>query len=203
MAGKEFRICVGKDLDPLSQAVPIVRKRRRNIVLSFSHSSVTTARLKTYNVHLAIGIQQERDQMGRDRQGLPKNKRREGEKRERYRKTSLRSTADPELWRSDFRELPEVPIVIKKVILDARTKADSEPAKLYVREPNWRPLQPKTCDTAIPESAKTTTAGSDVVQSGRPIFDDFFQHLWPYIDNNTANVVFQMVKRLWLIRIDQ
>ncbi|GFW31909.1 hypothetical protein TNCV_5040781 [Trichonephila clavipes] len=50
---------------------------------------------------------------------------------------------------------------------------------------------------------KTATAGSDGVQSGRPIFDDFFQHLWPYIGNNTANVVFQMVKRLWLIRIDQ
>ncbi|GFX64421.1 hypothetical protein TNCV_4043131 [Trichonephila clavipes] len=49
---------------------------------------------------------------------------------------------------------------------------------------------------------KTATAGSDVVQSGRPIFDDFFQHLWPYI-GNTANVVFQMVKRLWLIHIDQ
>ncbi|GFW31105.1 uncharacterized protein TNCV_2576871 [Trichonephila clavipes] len=49
---------------------------------------------------------------------------------------------------------------------------------------------------------KTATAGSDVVQSGRPIFDDFFQHLWPYIGNNTANVVFQMVKRLWLIHID-
>ncbi|GFV74238.1 hypothetical protein TNCV_2312361 [Trichonephila clavipes] len=49
----------------------------------------------------------------------------------------------------------------------------------------------------------TATAGSDVVQSGRPIFDDFFQHLWPYIGNNTANVVFQMVERLWLIRIDQ
>ncbi|GFT28778.1 hypothetical protein TNCV_3585031 [Trichonephila clavipes] len=49
----------------------------------------------------------------------------------------------------------------------------------------------------------TATAGSDVVQSGRPIFDDFFQHLWPYIGNNTANVVFQMVKRLWLIPIDQ
>ncbi|GFW27999.1 hypothetical protein TNCV_768791 [Trichonephila clavipes] len=47
------------------------------------------------------------------------------------------------------------------------------------------------------------TAGSDVVQSGRSIFDDFFQHLWPYIGNNTANVFFQMVKRLWLIRIDQ
>ncbi|GFV21264.1 hypothetical protein TNCV_4323041 [Trichonephila clavipes] len=51
--------------------------------------------------------------------------------------------------------------------------------------------------------SRTATAGSDVVQSGRPIFDDFFQHLWPYIGNNTAKVVFQMVKRLWLIRIDQ
>ncbi|GFV38736.1 uncharacterized protein TNCV_4421041 [Trichonephila clavipes] len=50
---------------------------------------------------------------------------------------------------------------------------------------------------------RTDTAGSHVVQSGRPIFDDFFQHLWPYIGNNTVNVVFQMVKRLWLIRIDQ
>ncbi|GFW63778.1 uncharacterized protein TNCV_3743861 [Trichonephila clavipes] len=48
---------------------------------------------------------------------------------------------------------------------------------------------------------KTATAGWDVVQSGRPIFDDFFQHLWPYIGNNTANVVFQTVKRLWLIRM--
>ncbi|GFW90842.1 uncharacterized protein TNCV_2418361 [Trichonephila clavipes] len=44
---------------------------------------------------------------------------------------------------------------------------------------------------------RTATAGSNVVQSGRPIFDDFFQRLWPYIGNNTANVVFQMVKRLW------
>ncbi|GFT92668.1 adhesion G protein-coupled receptor B2 [Trichonephila clavipes] len=50
---------------------------------------------------------------------------------------------------------------------------------------------------------RTATVGSDGVQSGRPNFDDFFQHLWPYIGNNTANVVFQMVKRLWLIRIDQ
>ncbi|GFU89172.1 adhesion G protein-coupled receptor B2 [Trichonephila clavipes] len=49
----------------------------------------------------------------------------------------------------------------------------------------------------------TATAGSDVVQSGLPIFDDFFQHLWPCFGNNTANVVFRMVKRLWLIRIDQ
>ncbi|GFX12062.1 hypothetical protein TNCV_2998451 [Trichonephila clavipes] len=52
-------------------------------------------------------------------------------------------------------------------------------------------------------SDETATADSDVAQSGRPIFDDFFQHLWPYIGNNTAHVVFQMVKRLWLIRIDQ
>ncbi|GFW37385.1 hypothetical protein TNCV_859921 [Trichonephila clavipes] len=52
-------------------------------------------------------------------------------------------------------------------------------------------------------SLRTATAGSDVVQSGRPIFDDFFQHLWPYIGNNMANVAFEMVKRLWLIRIDQ
>ncbi|GFW71497.1 hypothetical protein TNCV_3460231 [Trichonephila clavipes] len=50
---------------------------------------------------------------------------------------------------------------------------------------------------------RTATAGSNVVQSGRPIFDDFSQHLWLYIGNNTANVVFQIVKRLWLIRIDQ
>ncbi|GFW73265.1 hypothetical protein TNCV_2799291 [Trichonephila clavipes] len=54
----------------------------------------------------------------------------------------------------------------------------------------------------IKRTKQTATAGSDVVQSGRPIFDDFFQHLWPYIGNNTANVV-QMVKHLWLIRIDQ
>ncbi|GFW60888.1 hypothetical protein TNCV_4870991 [Trichonephila clavipes] len=58
-------------------------------------------------------------------------------------------------------------------------------------------------DTVLQYLKRTATAGSDVVQSGRPIFDDFFQHLWPHIGNNTANVVFQMVKRLWLIRIDQ
>ncbi|GFU63494.1 uncharacterized protein TNCV_5047331 [Trichonephila clavipes] len=56
---------------------------------------------------------------------------------------------------------------------------------------------------ALPMKHMTATAGLDVIQSGRPIFDDFFQHLWPYIGNNAANVVFQMVKRLWLIRIDQ
>ncbi|GFW60766.1 hypothetical protein TNCV_571121 [Trichonephila clavipes] len=65
-----------------------------------------------------------------------------------------------------------------------------------------RNLEEKTFDNLRREK-QTATAGSDVVQSGRSIFDDFFQHLWPYIGNNTANVVFQMVKRLWLIRIDQ
>ncbi|GFW06997.1 hypothetical protein TNCV_3691931 [Trichonephila clavipes] len=57
--------------------------------------------------------------------------------------------------------------------------------------------------TAASSRELTATAGSDVVQCGHPIFDDFSQHLWPYIGNNTANVVYQMVKRLWLIRIDQ
>ncbi|GFV19011.1 retrovirus-related Pol polyprotein from transposon 412 [Trichonephila clavipes] len=66
------------------------------------------------------------------------------------------------------------------------------------------PTQPSTrSGLKVHLPTRTATAGSDVVPSGRPIFDDFFQHLWPYIGNNTANVVFQMVKRLWLIRIDQ
>ncbi|GFU20932.1 uncharacterized protein TNCV_3005061 [Trichonephila clavipes] len=59
------------------------------------------------------------------------------------------------------------------------------------------------CTSLVPKCHWTAKAGSDVVQSGRLIFDDFFPHMWPYIGNNTANVVFQMVKRLWLIRIDQ
>ncbi|GFV70655.1 uncharacterized protein TNCV_3842341 [Trichonephila clavipes] len=75
IAGKEFRNWVVKDLDPLSQAVPTVKKRRRNIVLSFSHDSVTTARLKSYNVHLDIGPQRARYQGSRDRQGRQNNKR--------------------------------------------------------------------------------------------------------------------------------
>ncbi|GFU87488.1 hypothetical protein TNCV_2446221 [Trichonephila clavipes] len=67
-----------------------------------------------------------------------------------------------------------------------------------------RTLIPVLTKLSLDDSTKwTATAGSDVVQSGRPIFDDFFQHLWQYIGNNTANVVFQMVKWLWLIRIDQ
>ncbi|GFT24557.1 uncharacterized protein TNCV_3253571 [Trichonephila clavipes] len=141
IAGKEFRNWVVKDLDPLSQAVPIVKKRRRNIVLSFAYDSVTIARLKTYklmdywstcfpqgssnsfheklggymssayllahsciiiklgvrinlktyNGYRAIGAQRERDQMGRDRQGWPKNKRSKkelgGERREVYKES--------------------------------------------------------------------------------------------------------------------
>ncbi|GFX85568.1 hypothetical protein TNCV_3717391 [Trichonephila clavipes] len=65
------------------------------------------------------------------------------------------------------------------------------------------PIKKNVVNPLISPLRRTATAGSDVVQSGRPIFDDFFQHLWPNIGNNTANVVFQMVKRLWLIRIDQ
>ncbi|GFU99263.1 uncharacterized protein TNCV_2739241 [Trichonephila clavipes] len=61
-------------------------------------------------------------------------------------------------------------------------------------------IKPIIAELSAPKLLKkcggTATAGSDVVQSGRPIFDDFFQHLWPYIGNNTANLVFQMVKRL-------
>ncbi|GFX90341.1 hypothetical protein TNCV_3849161 [Trichonephila clavipes] len=72
---------------------------------------------------------------------------------------------------------------------------------LWTRDGPWMLYNPKAQRCAL--VSRTATAGSDVVQSGRPIFDDFFQHLWPYIGNNTANVVFQMVKRLWLIRIDQ
>ncbi|GFT11386.1 hypothetical protein TNCV_1144521 [Trichonephila clavipes] len=68
--------------------------------------------------------------------------------------------------------------------------------------PTWT-WQPGGHCAELVTNVLTATAGSDVVQSGRPIFDDFFQHLWPYIGNNTANVVFLMVKRLWLIRIDQ
>ncbi|GFT00520.1 hypothetical protein TNCV_140801 [Trichonephila clavipes] len=70
-------------------------------------------------------------------------------------------------------------------------RADSSVVRLQLRSRH-------TCSKHM-----TAKADSDVVQSGHPIFDDFFQHLWPYIGNNTANVVFQMVKRLWLIRIDQ
>ncbi|GFV73494.1 hypothetical protein TNCV_1271791 [Trichonephila clavipes] len=69
---------------------------------------------------------------------------------------------------------------------------------ILTRELQWRDFR------FSPLGLQTTaTAGSDVVQSGRPIFDDFFQHLSPYIGNNTENVVLQRVKRLWLIRIDQ
>ncbi|GFU66370.1 hypothetical protein TNCV_2551191 [Trichonephila clavipes] len=72
------------------------------------------------------------------------------------------------------------------------------------RRPRFDAIRQVVLETTTQKHRKkTATAGSDVVQSGHPIFDDFFQHLWPYIGNNTANVVFQMVKRLWLIRRDQ
>ncbi|GFY03685.1 hypothetical protein TNCV_3665961 [Trichonephila clavipes] len=83
------------------------------------------------------------------------------------------------------------PQMLEKVIENWTSRLD------YIRASRGSPL---------PEIIfkMTPTAGSDAVQSGRPIFDDFFfQPLWPHIGNNTANVVFQMVKRLWRIRIDQ
>ncbi|GFV29509.1 hypothetical protein TNCV_2728901 [Trichonephila clavipes] len=64
IAGKEFRNWMVKDLVPLSQVVSAIQKRRRKIVLSFSDDSVTTARLKTYNVRVDIGAHWARDQMG-------------------------------------------------------------------------------------------------------------------------------------------
>ncbi|GFV64790.1 hypothetical protein TNCV_808871 [Trichonephila clavipes] len=60
----------------------------------------------------------------------------------------------------------------------------------YVASLNKEPRDHDQSCTAITLDDRTAMAGSDVVQSGRPIFDDFFQHLWPYIGNNTANVVF-------------
>lgn len=49
----------------------------------------------------------------------------------------------------------------------------------------------------------TIMAGSDKVQSGGPLEDEIIQHLWPYIGNNMAYVVFQMVKLSKLMSIDQ
>ncbi|GFU89882.1 hypothetical protein TNCV_4743231 [Trichonephila clavipes] len=87
------------------------------------------------------------------------------------------------------------------MISDARAHGSTREGKMARRQ-HQRGLLEAT-DTAEGSSygiddTMTATSGSDVVQSGRPIFDDFFQHLWPYIGNNTANVVFQMVKRLGL-----
>ncbi|GFV57824.1 hypothetical protein TNCV_3072031 [Trichonephila clavipes] len=80
---------------------------------------------------------------------------------------------------------------------------EPEPNPKYVLNMNGFTYKGELVNKPNHSFIETATAGSDVVQSGRPIFDAFFQHLWPYIGNNTANVVFQMVKRLWLIRIDQ
>ncbi|GFW35524.1 hypothetical protein TNCV_3071521 [Trichonephila clavipes] len=69
---------------------------------------MTTARLKTYNVHRAIGAQRARDQMDRDRQERPKIKRSKkelrGEKRE-VQKESERARRGLDL-RDPFLEAP-------------------------------------------------------------------------------------------------
>ncbi|GFU77062.1 hypothetical protein TNCV_4338821 [Trichonephila clavipes] len=80
-------------------------------------------------------------------------------------------------------------------------RCDMQPKAKYSLRAQAQLMRTETVETV--ELVKDYYGCSDVVQSGRPIFDGFFQHLWPYIANNTANVVFQMVKRLWLIRIDQ
>ncbi|GFV47629.1 carbonic anhydrase [Trichonephila clavipes] len=53
---------------------------------------------------------------------------------------SPRSTAGSELWRLDFRELSEAPIVIKR--LSPRIKTDSEPEKLYLSDKDNPALEP-------------------------------------------------------------
>ncbi|GFV29144.1 hypothetical protein TNCV_4601761 [Trichonephila clavipes] len=97
-------------------------------------------------------------------------------------------------------------IIINSFILNHFEKinfAESVNASAMISDDNAFLLHRTGHGKKPPLNMKTATAGSDVVQSGRPIFDDFFQHVWPLIGNNTANVVFQMVKRLWLIHIDQ
>ncbi|GFX03566.1 hypothetical protein TNCV_4751511 [Trichonephila clavipes] len=123
IAGKEFRNWVVKELDPFSQALPTVKKRRRNIVLSFSHDSVTTARLKTYNMHLDIGAQRARDQMGAetDRGGRRDHRR-------RIRREMVRERGEWESPRGDWilREPFDVPLARRKTIVNPRSTADSE-----------------------------------------------------------------------------
>ncbi|GFV85686.1 hypothetical protein TNCV_2003071 [Trichonephila clavipes] len=89
----------------------------------------------------------------------------------------------------------------KNLSIESKTRAREAVKGLL--DDKYQKMDSHKDETSIRYPRMTATAGSDVVQSGRPIFDDFFQHLWPYIGNNTANVVFQRVKRLWLIRIDQ
>jgi hypothetical protein len=40
------------------------------------------------------------------------------------------------------------------------------------------------------------------LDSEEVIFDDFSAHLRQYFGNNSTNVIFQMFKSLWIIRID-
>ncbi|GFU97290.1 hypothetical protein TNCV_4162541 [Trichonephila clavipes] len=58
-------------------------------------------------------------------------------------------------------------------------------------------------DTMLEGRQRLPRLAPDVVNLDVQFSMTFSQHLWPYIGNNTANVVFQMVKRLWLIHIDQ
>ncbi|GFW08039.1 uncharacterized protein TNCV_2978081 [Trichonephila clavipes] len=118
--------------------------------------------------------------------------------------SSLFAVPDP-----DYTEIPMNRLsrwqLVQRMNQHFWSKWSSEYLNRLQQRPKWckSNVDFKEGDLVLVNPSETATAGSDVVQSGRPIFDDFFQHLWPYIGNNTANVVFQMVKRLWLIRIDQ
>ncbi|GFV51322.1 hypothetical protein TNCV_3615201 [Trichonephila clavipes] len=53
------------------------------------------------------------------------------------------------------------------------------------------------------DQQETATAGSNVVQSGRPIFDDFSNICGRLSAITRRMLSSKRVKRLWLIRIDQ
>ncbi|GFV04350.1 hypothetical protein TNCV_919711 [Trichonephila clavipes] len=140
---------MGRKYEAAVVTVNILRLPGKNHL--FSHGSVTTASLNTYNVYQAIGAQRAR---GNRLEAPPAREliREPVWPLQRLRQMIVcpRSTADSELWRPDLRKLTEAPRVIKKARLNPRIKAHSELENLCVREPIWRPLPLKTCDTAIP-----------------------------------------------------
>ncbi|GFT83336.1 hypothetical protein TNCV_1555561 [Trichonephila clavipes] len=129
-AGKEFRTWVVKDLDPLSQTVSTVKKRRRNIDCAFVFS-------RFGDVSASENLQ-----------CAPSHRLPTGQ-------TGFEGTVcgGPFSERID-QGAGEVPSEIEKTIVSPRSTADSEPEKLYLKKPDWKPLYLKTGDTAIPESAK-------------------------------------------------
>ncbi|GFV93765.1 integrase catalytic domain-containing protein [Trichonephila clavipes] len=126
-------------LDTLFQAVPSVKKRRRKIVLSFSHDSVTTVHLKTYNVHLDIGAKWARDQMSRDRQRRPKNKNKET--RKTY-ELDLASTELPK-WEDFMNFLLKRCLILENIQANNATAFPSE--RIYKTKSFLAKLDPANC----------------------------------------------------------